>query len=153
MELLLVIDIQEKYMEFYRADLIDAVNAHIAYAKENNIPVIYIKNVGLLGDSEDYKFADELKIVSDDIFLKKIPSAFSNDLFFKRLKEMVIDTIDVVGVDGRCCVYKTVMDAVKLGYRVRLHLDAIAARSDKFYSKELESMKAAGVIAERKEPL
>ena len=148
MKLLLVIDIQEKYMGFYRPDLIDAVNKHVAYAKENDIPIIYIKNVGLLGDSDDYRFADKLRIVSDDIFLKKIPSAFSNNLFSERLKEMGIDMIDVVGVDGRCCVFKTVMDAVGQGYGVRLHLDAIAARSDKFYSKELELMKAAGVITE-----
>ena len=145
MEILLVIDIQEKYMGFYKEDLVDIVNTKIVEAQNKGVPVIYVRNVGILGDSEKYTFCENLKMVSDKVFVKKVPSAFSNESFSNSLKDMGVDVINVVGVDGRCCVYKTVMEAVKNGYHVRLHLDAIGARSDKFYSKELEIMKANNV--------
>lgn len=57
-----------------------------------------------------------------------------------------VDLISIVGVDGRCCVFKTVMEAVKEGYKVRLYLESVAARSDNFFTKELPHMKDAGVI-------
>ncbi len=51
----------------------------------------------------------------------------------------------MVGVDGRCCVAHTAMDAIKRGYAVRIYLDSVAAMNDKFFLKELPEMRDAGV--------
>ncbi|WP_294216384.1 hypothetical protein [Pseudobutyrivibrio sp.] len=40
MEILLVIDMQEKYMNSYDSDLINRVNLRIREAKENAMPVV-----------------------------------------------------------------------------------------------------------------
>ncbi len=51
----------------------------------------------------------------------------------------------MVGVDGRCCVAHTAMDAIKRGYTVRIYLDSVAAMNDKFFLKELPEMQKAGI--------
>ena len=60
---------------------------------------------------------------------------------------MNVDTINVVGVDGRCCVSRTVMDALEKGYKVYLLMDAIEAHNDKFYYTELKTMEQNGAVA------
>ena len=144
MEILLVIDVQEKYMGFYREGLLDAVNARIYEAKKLNVPIVYIRNIGVLGNSSGYDFTRGLNVESELVFDKRFPDAFTNKEFAQKLKEMDVDTIDVVGVDGRCCVFRTVMTAIEQGLGVKLYLDAVGARQSKFYEKELQEMKAAG---------
>ena len=51
----------------------------------------------------------------------------------------------MVGEDGRCCVARTAMDAVKRGYTAKIFLDSVAAMNDNFYLKELPEMRDAGV--------
>ena len=145
MEILLVIDIQQKYIGFYKDELLDAANSRIDEAKKQSIPIVYIRNIGVLGNLDGYELASELHVESELIFTKRFPDAFTNKEFAQKLKEMNVDTINVVGVDGRCCVFKTVMEAIRQGYKVKLYLDAVGARQSKFYIKELEEMKAAGV--------
>ncbi len=144
MDILLVIDIQQKYLNNYKPNLVERVNARIDEAINNDIPVIYVRNIGLSGNDSIYGFAENLKIASDCIFKKRFPNAFTNKEFEAFLDKMNIDTINVVGVDGRCCVYHTVMVALKRKYKVRLFLDAIEAHNAKFFYKELPAMEKAG---------
>lgn len=51
----------------------------------------------------------------------------------------------MVGIDGRCCVARTAMDAVKRGYTTKIYLDLVSAMNDNFYLKELPEMRDAGV--------
>lgn len=144
MNILLVIDIQQKYLKSYKPTLVDRVNARIEEAIKRDIPVVYVRNIGISGREASFEFADDLKIKSDCIFSKRFPSAFTNEEFGEFLEKMNVDIINVVGVDGRCCVYRTVMNAIKRGYKVRLMMDAIEAHNDKFYFKELVAMEKAG---------
>ena len=144
MNILLVIDIQQKYLKSYKPTLVDRVNARIEEALNKDIPVVYVKNIGRSGKAESFEFADELKIESDCIFTKRFPSAFTNEEFVEFLENMDVELINIVGVDGRCCVYRTVMNAIRRGYKVRLMMDAIEAHNDKFYFKELVAMEKAG---------
>ena len=144
MEILLVIDVQEKYIDFYREGLLDAVNARIDEAKELNLPIVYIRNIGVLGNSSGYELACGLHVESGLVFDKRFPDVFTNKEYAQKLKEMDVDNIDVVGVDGRCCVFRTVMTAIEQGFGVKLYLDAIGARQSRFYEKELQEMKSAG---------
>ena len=115
---LLVIDIQQKYIGFYKDELLDAANSRIDEAKKLDIPIVYIRNIGVLGNIDGYELASELHVESELIFTKRFPDAFTNKEFAQKLKEMNVDTINVVGVDGRCCVFQTVMRAVSRDIRL-----------------------------------
>ncbi len=145
MEILLVIDMQQKYMNSYEPDLITRVNTRIKEAVESDVPVVYIRNVGKIENIDKYNLADGLDIVSDCSFTKRWPSAFSSEEFVSFIEDLKVDVINMGGVDGRCCVARTAMDALKRGYRARIYLDSVAAMNDNFYLKELPEMRDAGV--------
>ena len=145
MEILLVIDMQQKYMNSYEPDLIMRVNNRIKEAVEADVPVVYVRNVGKIENIDNYNLADDLDIVSDCSFTKRWPSAFSSGEFVSFIECLNVDVINMVGIDGRCCVARTAMDAVKRGYTTKIYLDSVAAMNDNFYLKELPEMRDAGV--------
>ena len=150
MKILLVIDVQQRYLKNYKPDLVKRVNNRISEAVKADIPVVYVRNTGRSGKDENFDLAEGLLIESDCIFKKRLPSAFSNDEFELFLNKMKVETINVVGVDGRCCVSRTVMDALEKGYKVNLLMDAIEAHSDKFYFTELKTMEQNGAVVHMK---
>lgn len=147
MKILLVIDVQQRYLKNYKPDLVKRVNNRISEAVKADIPVVYVRNTGRSGKDENFDLAEGLLIESDCIFKKRLPSAFSNDEFELFLNKMKVETINVVGVDGRCCVSRTVLDALDRGYGVHLLMDAIEAHNDKFYYTELKTMEQKGALA------
>lgn len=147
MKILLVIDVQQRYLKNYKPDLVKRVNNRISEAVKADIPVVYVRNTGRSGKDENFDLAESLLIESDCIFKKRLPSAFSNADFELFLNKMKVETINVVGVDGRCCVSRTVMDALDRGYEVHLLMDAIEAHNDKFYYTELKTMEQKGALA------
>ena len=58
MEILLVIDMQQKYMNSYEPDLMTRVNTRIKEAVESDVPVVYIRNVGKIENIENYNLAE-----------------------------------------------------------------------------------------------
>ncbi len=146
MKILLVIDIQEKYLNYYDADLLTKINARISAAKSDNTPIFYVRNIGSQGDNDSYALAKGLFIASDHIYEKKFPSAFTNISFAKELENMNITNIEVIGVDGNSCVKKTCIDAVDTGYKVALNLKCTAARNARIFEKTLKELSAHGVI-------
>ena len=68
MKTLLVIDVQEKYLSYYSADLVSKINARIAAAKSDRAPVFYVRNIGIHGDNDSYNLAKDLLIASDKIY-------------------------------------------------------------------------------------
>ena len=146
MKILLVIDIQEKYLNYYDADLLPRINAKIAAAKSTGTQVFYVRNIGIHGEDESYALAKNLLIVSDHIYEKKFPSAFTNDSFAKELKIQNITELEIIGVDGNSCIKKTCLDAASAGYRVTLNLQYTAARNKKIFEKTLKELRNAGVI-------
>lgn len=148
MEILLVIDVQQKYMKDYAPGLIERVNFRINESMNSGIPVVYVRNIGSGGNVNGYDYATGLDIVSEILFEKKLPSAFSSVDFCQFMSKLNAQQLSIIGVDGRCCVYRTVMDALKKGYKVKLYLDAVEARNDNFYTDELPKMRDAGAIIE-----
>ena len=57
MEILLVIDVQQKYMRDYEPGLLERVNSRIREALDNGIPVVYIRNIGRTGNVKSYEYA------------------------------------------------------------------------------------------------
>ena len=111
MEILLVIDMQQKYMDKYDSELLDHVNMRIHEAMVAEIPVVYVRNVGKPETEKNYVLAEGLDIVSEFVFTKRCPSAFSSVEFVDFIERMKVDTINMVGIDGRCCVAKSALDA------------------------------------------
>ncbi len=147
MKTLLVIDVQEKYISFYDADLLPRINARIAAAKADGTQVLYIRNIGIRGDNDSYTLARELRVVSDHIYEKRFPSAFTNASFAKELSDMQATELEIIGVDGNSCIKKTCLVAVRAGYKVTLNLECTATKNAKIFEKTLGELSTAGVIA------
>ena len=145
MKILLVIDVQEKYLRYYDADLLPRINARIAAAKSDRDPVFYVRNIGIHGDNDSYNLTNNLLIASDKIYEKRFPCAFTNDSFAKELKDMKITELEIIGVDGNCCVKKTCLDAISSGYKVTLNLHCTSARNKKIFEKTCKELSDAGV--------
>ena len=121
MKALLIIDMQEKYFknQGYDRELVSRVNKRIDEALENNETVIYILNFGKRKiDIDSYEFVAGLKVESELILSKTSPDAFTNPNLATFLKEKNVDEVEVVGIDGNVCVYKTALGAKKNGFKV-----------------------------------
>lgn len=132
---------------------INAVSADFAAAGDT---VIYIRNVFPKGDignlfrnnaavenSEGIKIDPRVRIVSDIVFDKSQPDAFSNRNFEKFLLDNQIDELTVSGVFADQCVYWTSAAALQRGYKVRYMIDGVAAKDRRTIEK------AAAAIADR----
>ena len=145
MKILLVIDMQEKYLPLYDEDLLARVNSRIAEAADAGMQVFYLRNIGSPENEAEYGFAEGLLFVSENRYDKKFPSAFSNADFVEELKGLEVTDIEIIGVDGNCCVKKTCLDAVEAGYEVQLNLKCTAAKNLKIFEKTLTELKDKGV--------
>ncbi len=145
MKILVVIDMQEKYMNMYDSDLVTRVNAEIKEAQDKGYTIIYVKNSGNPDEAADYAFAHDLEIVSDNIFEKHHQSAFSSAEFTDFIVKSTIEEVDIIGADGRICVARTAINFAAQGYKTKVLLNCVGAKDDKYYKDAIEKMKAAGV--------
>ena len=146
MRVLVVIDMQEKYLSSYDEELLTNLNRKIKLAhEEEDVPIVYVKNMGITGNHSGYDLSDNLLLVSDLIYEKKSPSAFSSKAFTQKLKGLKATELELIGVDGSSCVAKTAMDAAKLGYKTEIVKSCVGARNDKVYEKTLKKLEGAGV--------
>ena len=84
---LVVIDIQNDITKHYR-DIIDKLNAAIDWAVEQEMDVVYIKHNNLSPGTRTFKpdtrgeeLVPELKIISDNIFIKTKANALTSERF------------------------------------------------------------------------
>ncbi len=146
MRILLVIDVQEKYLNYYDAGLLSRINARIRTAQTDSTPIFYVRNIGSQGDDDSYALAKDLLVASDHIYEKKFPSAFTNTSFAKELEKLDVTDIEVIGVDGNSCVKKTCIEAVECGYRVTLNLSCTGARNTRIFEKTISELASKGVM-------
>lgn len=90
---LVVIDLQNDITKNYR-EIIDTVNQAIDWAVQNGIEVVYIKHNNLSDGTRTFKpgtrgadFVDELKIVSDNIFVKTKSNALTSEEFSNHISK------------------------------------------------------------------
>ena len=146
MRALVVIDMQEKYLEGYDSELLDSINRQIQLAhEEEDVPIVYVKNVGITGNRTGYDLSEDLLLVSDLVYEKKRPSAFSSRAFTEKIKALKATELEIIGVDGTSCIAKTAMDAVKLGYKTDIVKSCVGARNKRLYEKTLNELEGAGV--------
>ena len=136
---------QEKYIgknnKYDNAEeLINNINLRISQYKNN---VIYIKNTAL---KETSNLIEKLNVVTNNIFLKSKASCFSNEKIKEYLIENNIQELEFAGIDGNQCVKSSVLDAVKLGYKVNICLNCIGVKNKEIFKRTLEVLEQNNII-------
>lgn len=160
---LLVIDMQEicvgeNHADIFKYDdgLLAEVNGIIDENKDNT--VVYIRNVmkknfinrfapfQAYEGSKEIELVKGLNIVSDNIFDKFAPDAFSNVKQKEFLKGREIEEIEVIGVDGGGCVALTALGAVKNGYKVIVNTKGIGTVFTKKRDSYFRKLQKSGAV-------
>ena len=164
---LLVIDAQEDFIGEQRNknkfnyedvdELVKNINDKIRTYEKNMDEVIYIANVlpnnffskkffgyGIAG-SKGAKFDERIKIVSENYFEKQVGNAFKNNNLVKFIKDNAISEVELVGVDGIGCVFRTAKGAMKIGLEVAILSDSVGTVNPEKFIKVSTKLKAFGI--------
>ncbi|MBQ7184687.1 MAG: cysteine hydrolase [Clostridia bacterium] len=130
---LAVIDIQNDITKHYR-DVIDQINAAIAWARARGMAVVYIRHNNLSEGTRTFKpgtrgeeLAPELDVVSDHVFVKTKANALTSEAFAAFIRDNGIDEFFVTGADATACVKSTCFNMVKAGYTVHVISDCVTS--------------------------
>ena len=130
---LVIIDIQNDITKHYR-DIVDNINFAIDRAVEQGMSVIYIKHNNLSPGTRTFKpdtkgaeLAPELKVVSDNIFVKTKANALTSGEFSDYIRENGISEFYITGADATACVKSTCFNMTKAGYAVHVISDCVTS--------------------------
>ena len=130
---LVVIDIQNDITKHYR-DIIDNLNAAIDWAVDEVMHVVYIKHNNITASTRTFKpgtrgeeLAPELKVVSDNIFVKTKGNALTSETFTTFIDENGITEFYIVGADATACVKSTCFNMRKAGFMVHVFSDCVTS--------------------------
>ena len=123
---LVVIDIQNDITKHYR-DIIDNINAAIEWAVEEGMQVVYIKHImrpplgdGYKAGGKSEELVPEMKVVSDNIFVKTKSNALTSEAFSTFIAANSINEFYVAGADATACVKSTCFNMTKAGFTVHV---------------------------------
>lgn len=149
---LIVIDMQADYIgekskhTDYPNALIGRINDRIAIAVNSAEVIIYVKQVGRRSKKPYVSdFAEGLSIASSFVFEKEKSSIFSNPALLDTLKQNGITNVELIGIDGNCCVAFSAIDASKLGFSVVLPLIYVGTKNKERFFKTREKLLQANV--------
>lgn len=158
---LLVLDVQNDTLsmkEYTQKDvLVKNINKAIEFAKENEIEIIYTKQVftnpidkflsgGLyVENTEGSELSPEIEVTSSHVYAKERTDAFSNTELEKYLLDQKITTVYIVGADASACVYKTALGGLNRNYQVIILEDCIFSISDKFLNEAIKKYENKGI--------
>ena len=130
---LVVIDIQNDITKHYR-EIIDRINDAIDWAVENGLEVVYIKHNNLSAGTRTFKpgtkgaeLAPELKVVSDNIFVKTKANTLTSEAFSEFIRTNGIDEFYIIGADATACVKSTCFNMTKAGFTVHVISDCVTS--------------------------
>ncbi len=130
---LIVIDIQNDITKHYR-DIIDRLNSAIGWAVDSGMEVVYIQHNNLSAGTRTFKpgtkgaeLVPELKVVSDNIFIKSKSNALTSEAFTDYIQAKGINEFFITGADATACVKSTCFNMVKTGYTVHVISDCITS--------------------------
>ncbi len=134
---LVVIDIQNDITKHYR-DIIDRLNAAIEWAAKSGMAIVYIQHNNLSAGSRTFKpgtkgaeLVQELKIVSDHIFVKTKANALTSEAFSEFIRSKEIGEFYIAGADATACVKSTCFNMTKAGYTVHVISDCVTSYDPK----------------------
>ena len=130
---LVVIDIQNDITKHYR-DIIDNINAAIEWATAEDMHVVYIKHHNITAATRTFKpgtkgaeLVPEMKVVSDNIFVKTKSNALTSESFSAFITANGINEFYLAGADATACVKSTCFNMAKAGYTVHVLSDCITS--------------------------
>ena len=130
---LVVIDIQNDITKHYR-DIVDNINAAIDWALNEGMHVVYIKHNNITAGTRTFKpgtrgeeLVPELKVVSENTFVKTKSNALTSEAFSTFITENGITEFYVTGADATACVKSTCFNMRKAGYTVHVLSDCVTS--------------------------
>ena len=154
---LVVIDIQNDITKHYR-DIIDNINAAIEWAVEEGMQVVYIKHNNITTATRTFKpgtkgevLVPEMKVVSDNIFVKTKSNAITSEAFSAFIAANDINEFYVAGADATACVKSTCFNMAKAGFTVHVLSDCITSYDLKKLPEMLAYYESKGCVLARVE--
>ena len=151
---LVVIDIQNDITKNYK-DIIDNINAAIDWAVDNNIHIVYIKHNNLSAGTRTFKpdtrgaeLVSDMKIVSENIFVKSKGNALTSEAFAAFINNNGIKEFYITGADAIACVKSTCYNMAKNGYTVHVLSNCITSYDKKKIPEMLDYYKRNGCSIE-----
>lgn len=130
---LVVIDIQNDITKHYK-DIVEGINTAIDWAVNNGMHVVYIKHNNVTAgtrtfkpDSKGAELVPELKVVSDNIFVKTKSNALTSEAFIAFIEANQINEFYITGADATACVKSTCFNMAKAGYKVHVISDCVTS--------------------------
>lgn len=152
---LVVIDIQNDITKNYR-EIMDSVNKAIDWADSQNMHIVYIKHHNLSAGTRTFKpgthgaeLVPDMKIVSDNIFVKSKGNALTSEDFAAFISENQIAEFYIAGADAIACVKSTCYNMTKEGYIVHVLSDCITSYDKKKIGEMLQYYESKGCIVEK----
>ena len=152
---LVVIDIQNDITKNYR-EIMDSVNKAIDWADQQNMHIVYIKHHNLSAGTRTFKpgthgaeLVPDMKIVSDNIFVKSKGNALTSEDFAAFISENQIAEFYIAGADAIACVKSTCYNMTKEGYIVHVLSDCITSYDKKKIVEMLQYYESKGCIVEK----
>ena len=147
---LVVIDIQNDITKHYK-DIIDNINAAVDWAVSNGMYVVYIKHNNITDGTRTFKpdtkgaeLVPELKVVSDNIFVKTKSNALTGEQFARFISENGINEFCVTGADATACVKSTCFNMTKAGFSVHVISDCVTSYDLKKIDEMLKYYESKG---------
>lgn len=152
---LVVIDLQNDITKHYR-DIIDNVNQAIDRAVSKDFQIVYIKHNNLSAGTRTFKpdthgaeLVPEMKIVSENIFIKSKGNALTSGEFADFINQNKIDEFYLAGADATACVKATSYNMAKLGYTVHVLSDCITSYDVSKIDEMLRYYESKGCLIEK----
>lgn len=156
---LVVIDLQNDITKNYR-EIIERVNDAVDWAVSQNMTVIYIKNHNLSAGTRTFKpstrgaeLVPELKVVSDNIFIKTKSNALTSEEFVAFIRENGLNEFYLAGADATACVKSTSYNMKKEGFTVCVLSDCITSYNKNKIPEMLEYYESKGCTVSTLEEL
>lgn len=147
---LVVIDIQNDITKHYR-DIIHGINMAIDWAGRQGMHIAYIKHNNITAGTRTFKpdtkgaeLVPELKVVSENIFVKTKSNALTSEAFAAFIAENGIREFYITGADATACVKSTCFNMAKAGYTVHVISDCVTSYDLKKVGEMLEYYEKKG---------
>ena len=130
------------------------------WAVSQNMTVIYIKNHNLSAGTRTFKpgthgaeLVPELKVVSDNIFIKTKSNALTSEEFAAFIRENDLNQFYLAGADATACVKSTSYNMKKEGFTVCVLSDCITSYNKNKIPEMLEYYESKGCTVSTLEEL
>ncbi len=147
---LVIIDIQNDITKNYK-EIIGNINQAIDWAAAQDMHVIYIRHENLSAGTRTFKpgtsgaeLAPDMKIVSDNIFVKSKGNALTSGAFAAFIRDNGLDEFYIAGADAVACVKSTVFNLRQQGYQVHVLSDCITSYDKRKIDEMLLYYKSKG---------